>query len=108
MKLLVRNLPRSLTEAELKTMFQTFGAVQSCTLVLDERSGLSKGFGFVEMPKAGQCKAAMQQLNGQDIQGNRIRVKKAVPTGAVASPAKTEPAPDASAPSAGTLYKRRS
>lgn len=108
MKLLVRNLPRSLTEAELKTMFQTFGAVQSCTLVLDERSGLSKGFGFVEMPKAGQCKAAMQQLNGQDIQGNRIRVKKAVPTSAEASPAKTEPAPDAGAPSAGTLYKRRS
>jgi RNA recognition motif-containing protein len=108
MKLLVRNLPRSLTEAELKAMFQTFGAVQSCTLVLDDRSGLSKGFGFVEMPKAGQRKAAMQQLNGQDIQGHRIRVKKALPPSAEASPAPAAPAPDANAPPSGQLYKRRS
>ena len=77
MKLLVRNLARSTTETELRTMFEAHGTVQSCNLVMDNKSGLSKGFGFVEMPKQGEAKAAMKLLNGKDIAGNRIRVKKA-------------------------------
>ncbi len=77
MKLLVRNLARSTTEAELLALFESFGQVQSCSLVMDKESGLSKGFGFVEMPKQGDSKAAMKQLNGKEIAGNKIRVKKA-------------------------------
>ncbi len=77
MKLLVRNLPRSTTEAELQALFEPFGLVQSCSLVMDEESGQSKGFGFVEMPKPGNGKAAMKQLNAKIISGNKIRVKKA-------------------------------
>lgn len=77
MKLLVRNLARSVTEAELKTLFQAHGAVQSCSLVLDAKSGGSKGFAFVEMPKPGEAKAAMKSLNGKDVAGKTIRVKKA-------------------------------
>ncbi len=77
MKLLVRNLPRSTTEAELQALFEPFGLVQSCSLVMDEESGQSKGFGFVEMPKPGNGKAAMKQLNAKIIAGNKIRVKKA-------------------------------
>ncbi len=53
MKLLVRNLARSTTEEELRALFEKCGKVQSCTLVLDKKSGLSKGFGFVEMPVPG-------------------------------------------------------
>lgn len=77
MKLLVRNLSRSITEAELKALFEAFGGVQSCTLVVDKETGGSKGFGFVEMPKPGAAKAAMKNLNGKDVDGSRIRVKKA-------------------------------
>ena len=77
MKILVRNLSRETTEAELLALFGTYGAVQSCTLVLDKATGKSKGFGFVEMPRAGEAKAAIKGLNAQDIGGNRIRVKKA-------------------------------
>jgi len=77
MKLLVRNLSRNTTEAELRAMFETSGTVQSCTLVMDKLTGNSKGFGFVEMPKPGEAKAAMKALNGKDVAGNRIRVKKA-------------------------------
>lgn len=82
MKLLVRNLARSTTEQELKTLFESFGAVQSCSLVVDAKSGGSKGFGFVEMPKPGEAKAAMKNLNGKDIAGKSIRVKKAEKPGA--------------------------
>ncbi|MDH5393391.1 MAG: RNA-binding protein [Gammaproteobacteria bacterium] len=81
MKLLVRNLSRATTEDELKTLFEGFGSVQSCHLVMDQKSGGSKGFGFVEMPKSGEAKAAMKNLNGKDLAGNQIRVKKAEPAG---------------------------
>jgi len=77
MKLLVRNLARSTTESELLAMFEAIGQVQSCSLVLDKVTGGSKGFAFVEMPKQGDAKAAIKSLNGQNIGGNAIRVKKA-------------------------------
>jgi len=79
MKLLVRNLARTTTETELRELFEVFGSVQSCTLVMDKETGTSKGFGFIEMPKVGNAKAAMKNLNGTDVAGNKIRVKKAGP-----------------------------
>lgn len=77
MKLLVRNLDRATTEAELQALFEAFGQVQSCTLVIDPVTSVSKGFGFVEMPKVGDAKKAMKGLNNQHVGGNDIRVKKA-------------------------------
>ncbi|MFT6303754.1 MAG: RNA recognition motif-containing protein [Granulosicoccus sp.] len=77
MKLLIRNLDRTTTENIIRTLFESHGSVQSCSLVMDEKSGLSKGFGFVEMPKAGEAKAAIKNLNGADVEGSTMRVKKA-------------------------------
>jgi RNA recognition motif-containing protein len=77
MKLLVRNLDRLTTKEELKSLFEEFGAVQSCNLVIDRDSGESKGFGFVEMPKPGEAKAAVKNLNNRTVGNNNIRVKKA-------------------------------
>jgi len=77
MKLLIRNLARTTTEAELRALFEAKGKVQSCTLVIDKKTGGSKGFGFVEMSGPGESRAAMKALNGTDLGGNRIRVKQA-------------------------------
>lgn len=77
MKLLVRNLDRSTTEDQLKTLFEEYGVVQSCSLVMDQKTGQSKGFGFVEMPKAGDAKAALKNLNNKTVGDSSIRVKKA-------------------------------
>ncbi len=77
MKLLIRNLPRSTTENELRELFEAYGTVQFCNLVMDKESGISKGFGFVEMPKIGESKAAMKGLNGKLVDDQKIRVKKA-------------------------------
>lgn len=77
MKLLIRNLSRNVTETELKSLFEAHGTVQSCNLVMDKVTGQSKGFGFVEMPKQGEAKAAMHEMNGKDIGGSKLRVKKA-------------------------------
>ncbi len=77
MKILVRNLSRETTQAELLALFKDYGNTQYCKLVLDKATGKSKGFGFVEMPHAGEAKAAIKGLNARDVGGNKIRVKKA-------------------------------
>jgi len=77
MKILVRNLSRLTSAEKLKELFTPFGAVQYCKLVMDEVSGASKGFAFVEMPKPGEAKAAIKTLNNMELDGVNIRVKRA-------------------------------
>lgn len=77
MKLIVRNLARTTTEDALRELFAAHGSVQSCSLVMDQNTGGSKGFGFVQMPKPGEAKSAVKCLNGQEVDGATIRVKKA-------------------------------
>jgi len=77
MKLLIRNIARNTTEASIRTLFESQGTVQFCNLVMDKETGSSKGFGFVEMPKKGEAKAAIKVLNGMELDGSKIRVKKA-------------------------------
>ena len=77
MKILIRNLAQGTTEESLKDLFTPFGAVQYCNLVLEKDTGRSKGFGFVEMPKPGEAKAAIKALNNMNVDGQRIRVKRA-------------------------------
>ena len=77
MKLLIRNLARTITEEELAALFAPFGEVAECNLVIDAATGGSKGFGFVEMPGPGNGKAAMKSLNATEVAGQVIRVKRA-------------------------------
>ncbi|NTU41551.1 MAG: RNA-binding protein [Nitrospirales bacterium] len=73
--ILVRNLPRDLTEAELFEMFRPFGKVKKVSLVLDSQTGRSKGFGFVNMPEDSEALAAIEALNGRLVGEEKIRVK---------------------------------
>lgn len=75
MKLLVRNLDRLTTEEELEDIFGEFGEIEYCTLVMDPKSGSSKGFGFIEMPRPNEANAAIKNLNYKTIGRNKIRVK---------------------------------
>lgn len=75
MKLLVRNLSRSTTEQEIRILFSTHGKVTVCNLVLDQKTGGSKGFAFVEMPNEKEAKSAMSSLHETRIANNKIRVK---------------------------------
>ena len=76
MKILIRNLDRKITSDELSGLFKPFGTIQSCDLVLDKGTGLSKGFGFVEMPNEEEAKAAIEKLNGKRFGRTEIRVKR--------------------------------
>ena len=75
MKLLVRNLSRSTTEQEIRILFSTHGRVTECNLVLDQETGKSKGFAFVEMPEESEAKSALSTLHETRVAKNRIRVK---------------------------------
>ncbi|EPF80382.1 RNA recognition motif domain-containing protein [Acinetobacter rudis] len=77
MKILVRNLERSITEAELLALFEPFGQIDSCVIVLDQGTGKSKGFGFVEMTNPREAIKAVKALNTLKVKGIGIRVKVA-------------------------------
>lgn len=77
MKILIRNLDRETSEDELKLAFEAHGKVQSCDIVKEKSNGLSKGFGFVEMPKPGDAKMAVKALNESMLGANKVRVKYA-------------------------------
>lgn len=77
MKILVRNLERTVTEAEVLELFKPYGNVESCTIVMDKDTGKSKGFGFVEMTNPREAIKAVKGLNTLRVHGVGIRVKVA-------------------------------
>ncbi|MCD6034666.1 MAG: RNA-binding protein [Rickettsiales bacterium] len=77
MKIIVLNLHRSTTSQELTALFQKFGKVASCDLVMDRETGQSKGFGFVEMNDVAEAEAAIAKLHGTLLANHKLRVKVA-------------------------------
>jgi len=77
LKILIRNLARDVTQSELLALFEAHGRVQSCSIVMDQVTGGSKGFGFANMPVPHEAKAAIKALNGLEMGGSKMRVKKA-------------------------------
>lgn len=77
MKLIVLNLPRSLSETDFANLFETYGEITACNLVMDDKTGASKGFGFVEMARDEDADKAIEELHGRKIEGRKIRVKTA-------------------------------
>src|SRR3954453_6820350 len=78
-KLYVGNLPYSVGDPELEQLFSPHGTVQSAQVILDRDTGRSKGFGFVEMGSDQEAQAAIQALNGQQIEGRALTVNEARP-----------------------------
>jgi len=77
MKLIVLNLPRDLSEDDLAELFKAHGDIKACNLVMDDKTGTSKGFGFVEMASETDAETAIKQLHGSKMGKNKIRVKPA-------------------------------
>ncbi len=77
MNIYVGNLAFSTTEADLKEAFERFGRVDTASIIMDRHTNQSRGFGFVEMADSGEAKAAIEGLNGTDMQGRSLRVNEA-------------------------------
>lgn len=78
-KLYVGGLSFDTTEAELRAFFEQAGTVQSASVVTDQYSGRSKGFGFVEMASSAEAQKAVSELNGKTLGDRTIRVEEARP-----------------------------
>lgn len=77
MNIYVGNLSYNTTEESLRTAFEEFGKVDKSTIITDRFSGQSRGFGFVEMGNDDEGKAAIEAMNGKEVDGRALRVNEA-------------------------------
>lgn len=86
MNIYVGRLPYSVTNDDLRDMFEKYGTVDSAVIIKEkqDRSGgddsygqggggapRSKGFGFVEMSNDTEAEAAIEALNGSSLNDDR-------------------------------------
>ncbi len=81
MRIYVGNLPYSTTSSTLRSEFEAFGTVSDATVLQDNESGRSRGFGFVEMADADEAQKAIDGLNGKEWEGRALTVNEARPQG---------------------------
>jgi polyadenylate-binding protein len=72
----VKNVPKSVSEEKFLELFNAFGNVTSAVLMKDEQ-GNSKGFGFVNYNGHEEAQAAIDQMNGKEIEGSPLYVGRA-------------------------------
>jgi cold-inducible RNA-binding protein len=78
-KLYVGNLSYDMADGDLQNLFVPHGTVQSAQVIMDRDTGRSKGFGFVEMDSNEQAQAAINALNGHEVNGRALTVNEARP-----------------------------
>ncbi len=78
-KLFVGSLSYSVNDDQLKDAFAAAGTVVSAKVIIDRETGRSKGFGFVEMSSDEEAKAAIDLVNGKEIEGRAVAVSEARP-----------------------------
>ena len=79
MNIYVGNLSYNTGEDELREAFEQFGAVDKATVIMDRETGKSRGFGFVEMSDSADGQAAIDEMDGADLDGRSLRVNEARP-----------------------------
>lgn len=79
MNLYVGNLSFNTTSENLQSLFAAHGEVKSAQVVIDRETGRSRGFGFVEMADADAGRAAIEAVNGVDVDGRSLTVNEARP-----------------------------
>lgn len=79
MNIYVGNLNFKVSESDLQQIFEEYGAVSSCKIIMDKFSGRSKGFGFVTMDNDDEANKAIEGLNGTSNQDRDMVVNEAKP-----------------------------
>ena len=79
MKIFVGNLPFSVGEADLQSLFAQKGSVESVMVMRDTATGRSRGFAFLEMPSEEEARRAITELNSYSIDGRNLTVNEARP-----------------------------
>lgn len=75
--LFVTGIHPRLTESDISRLFEKYGDVESCSIMVDPHTKESRGFGFVKMVTAEQADAAKEGLQGEVIEGRTLSIEKA-------------------------------
>src|ERR1700757_1416541 len=78
-KLYVGNLSYNTTENQLRDLFSAHGTVVNVDLIMDKFSGRPRGFGFITMETKEAAEAAVQAMNGKNVDGRDLTVNEARP-----------------------------
>ena len=79
MKIYVGNLSYDTMDADLRQLFEKYGTVDSCQVLMDRETGRSRGFAFVEMQEVSAGQTAIKELDGTELQGRNLKVNEAKP-----------------------------
>jgi RNA recognition motif-containing protein len=79
MMIYVGNLDYATTSEELRVLFEPFGAVTMAEVQVKARTGQSRGFGMVDMPRPAEAEAAISALNGRDFKERALVVNESRP-----------------------------
>ena len=77
MKLYVGNLSFDTSESALKAAFAAHGEVEEVAVITDRDTGQPRGFAFVTMGDDNAARAAMDALDGKDLDGRALKVNEA-------------------------------
>ena len=75
----VGNLSFGTSEEAVRALFEAHGTVDRVNIVRDRDTGQPRGFGFVEMTNDNEGMAAINALNGRDLDGRTLNVNEARP-----------------------------
>ena len=75
----VGNLSFDASESELKSLFESYGAVDSAKIIVDQFTNRSRGFGFIEMQNREEGLKAIQELDTKELGGRSLKVNEARP-----------------------------
>jgi cold-inducible RNA-binding protein len=79
MKLYVGNLSYTTTQDTLHEVFSSHGSVDEVAVITDRETGRPRGFAFVSMKNDQEARAAIEALNGAEVDGRTISVNEARP-----------------------------
>jgi RNA recognition motif-containing protein len=77
LRIYVGNISFDTTEDVLRTAFSEFGSVDEVAVITDRETGRSRGFAFVTMPQDSEARAAMEALNGRELDGRSLNINEA-------------------------------
>ncbi|HEX2860370.1 MAG TPA: RNA-binding protein [Lacunisphaera sp.] len=78
-KLYIANLSFNVAEAELRAAFEPFGTITDVYVATDRETGRPRGFAFVTFSTPEEAKAAIEKMNGTELDGRALTVNEARP-----------------------------
>ena len=79
MRIYVGNMPFSMSDEQLRGLFEEHGQVESVNVITDRQTGRPRGFAFVEMPEEGEARKAIEALHEHMAEGRSLNVNQARP-----------------------------